>query len=243
MTIELHIPTRWEEMTTEQLREVVELGDKELRREEYLLVLLCKFSGIKMVAGTSDEDDKKVVHTHFKDAEGHVFDLEDWQVSDFSNRLAYTLEDIPLDVEWPFRWNRYLMDTTFGAWFHADAQMLGYAMDNDPERLKCAMKDLGDPHYDLQPNDTDMVLFLKWYERFTEWLQSRYPLVFEKSEPGAVKATSPVDARQNIMLMLTEGKPQDNQRIDDSKMHDVLAALQYKIEYAKHIEEQMSKLK
>lgn len=243
MTIDLHIPTCWEELTTEQLRDVVELGTKELRREEYLLILLCKFSGIKMVAGTADEDDKKVVHTRFKDAEGHVFDLEDWQVSDFSNRLEYTLEDIPLDVEWPFRWNRYLMDTTFGAWFHADAQMLGFAMDNDPERLKCAMKDLGDPHYDLQPNDTDMVLFLKWYERFTEWLQSRYPLVFEKSKPGDVKPTSPVEARQNIMLMLTEGKPQDNQRIDDSKMHDVLAALQYKIEYAKQIEEKLQEIK
>lgn len=243
MTIDLHIPTSWEELTTEQLRDVVELGTKELRREEFLLVLLCKFSGIKMVAGTSDEDDKKVVHTRFKDAEGHVFDLEDWQVSDFSNRLAFTLEDIPLDVAWPFRWNRYLLDTTFGDWFHADAQMLGFAMDNDPERLKCAMKDLGDPHYDLQPNDIDMVLFLKWYERFSEWLQSRYPLVFEKSKTEDVKPTSPVEARQNIMLMLTEGKPQDNQRIDDSKMHDVLAAIQYKIEYAKHVEEQMNKLK
>jgi hypothetical protein len=87
------------------------------------------------------------------------------------------------------------------------------------------------------------VLFLKWYERFTEWLQSRYPLVFEKSKPGDVKPTSPVEARQNIMLMLTEGKPQDNQRIDDSKMHDVLAALQYKIEYAKQIEEKLQEIK
>ena len=45
------------------------------------------------------------------------------------------------------------------------------------------------------------------------------------------------------MLMLTEGKPQDNQRIDDSKMHDVLAALQYKIEYAKQIEEKLQGIK
>ena len=243
MTINLRIPTSWEELTTDQLRDVVDLGSKELRREEYLLNLLCRFSGIKMVAGTADEDDKKVVHTRFKDAEDHVFDLEDWQVSDFGNRLAFTLDEMPLDVAWPFRWNRYLMDTSFGAWFHADAQLLGFAMDNDPERLKCAMKDLGDPHPGLQDNGADFVLMLRWYDRFKDYLQQTYPLVFQKAEPGANSSTTPIEARQNIMLMLNDNRPQDNEAIEKTNVHDVLAAFQHKIEYAKHIEEQMQKYK
>ena len=84
---------------------------------------------------------------------------------------------------------------------------------------------------------------LRWYDCFKDWLQQRYPLVFQKAEPGEETACNPVEARQNIMLMLNDNRPQDNEAIERSNMHDVLSALQHKIEEAKHIEEQMSKYK
>lgn len=243
MTIDLHTPTCWKELTTEQLREVVELALMGLHREEYLLVLFCKFANVKMVSGTADEDEKKVVHTRFADAEGHEFELEDWQVSDFCGRLAFVLdEQMPMDVAWPWKWNRYLYATSFGDWFKADAQMLGYALEGDQERLMAAMKYLGDPHDTLEPSD--ITLMLRWYECFKDWLRERYPLVFQKAEQGSEEGpASPVETRQNIMLMLNDNRPQDNELIEKSNVHDVLAALQHKIEYAKQIEEQMSNIK
>lgn len=243
MTIDLHTPTCWKELTTEQLREVVELALMGLHREEYLLVLFCKFANVKMVIGTADEDEKKVVHTRFTDTDGHEFELEDWQVSDFCGRLAFVLdEQMPMDVAWPWKWNRYLYATSFGDWFKADAQMLGYALEGDQERLKGAMKYLGDPHDTLEPSD--ITLMLRWYECFKDWLRERYPLVFQKAEQGSEEGpASPVETRQNIMLMLNDNRPQDNELIEKSNVHDVLAALQHKIEYAKHIEEQMSNIK
>lgn len=243
MSIDLKTPTRWQDLSADQLRDIVSLASKELNREEFLLVLFCNLSGIKMVAGTAHEDGKKVMHTRFKTADGQVFDLEDWQVSDFCGRLTFVFDDMPMDVDWPFKWDKYLMDTTFGDWFHADALLLGYGMTGNMEQLKGAMKDLGDPHDNLQPEDPDVVLMLKWYDCFKDWLQERYPLVFQKAEPGEATATSPIEARQNIMLMLNDGRPQDNEAIERSNVHDVLAALQHKIEEAKHIEEQMSKYK
>lgn len=242
MTIDLHIPTCWKELTSEQLRDIVELALMGLRREEYLLVLFCKFSGVKIVPGTTVAESSDAVKTKFVDAEGNEFELEDWQLSDFCERLAFALdEQMPMESPWPFKWDHYLMDTSFGNWFHADAQLLGYALEGKPERLMGAMADLGDPHETLEPSD--ITLMLRWYECFTDWLQERYPLVFKKAKPGEASTSSPVEARQNIMLMLNEGKPQDNQRIEDSKMHDVLAALQYKIEYAKQIEEKLQEIK
>ena len=240
MRIDLRMPTKWEELTAEQLREVVEASTKGLRREEVLLILLCRFAGIKMMAGTTEEDGPSTgsgtVKTRFKDGEGHVFDLEDWQVADFCGRLSFVFdEQIPIDVQWPFRWDRYLMDATFGNWFHADALLLGFTMTGDIKQLKGAMRDLGDPHGDLQPTDPDAVLMLKWYDLFKSWLQERYPLVFQKPEPGSESASNPVDTRQNIMLMLNDNRPQDNEAIERSNVHDVLAALQHKIEEAKHI--------
>ena len=103
------------------------------------------------------------------------------------------------------------------------------------------MNDLGDPHDSIEPSD--ITLMLRWYECFKDWLQERYPLVFQKAESGSEGPASPVEARQNIMLMLNDNRPQDNEAIERSNVHDVLAALQHKIEEAKHIEEQMKKYK
>lgn len=238
MTIELHTPTCWKELTTEQLREVVELALMGLHREEYLLVLFCKFANVVMLVGSST--DPEAVKNRFRDSEGQEFELEDWQVAEFCGRLAFVLdEQMPMEVAWPWKWDRHLLDTSFGDWFHADAQMLGFALDGNPERLKGAMKDLGDPPETLEPSD--ITLLLRWYECFKDYLQQTYPLVFQKAEPGANSPTSPIEARQNIMLMLNEGHPQDNEAIEKTNVHDVLAALQHKIEYAKQIEQQMSK--
>lgn len=238
MTIDLHTPTCWKELTTEQLREVVELALMGLHREEYLLVLFCKFANVVMVIGSST--DPEAVKNRFRDSEGQEFELEDWQVAEFCGRLSFVLdEQMPMEVAWPWKWNRHLLDTSFGDWFHADAQMLGFALDGNPERLKGAMKDLGDPPETLEPSD--ITLLLRWYECFKDYLQQTYPLVFQKAEPGANSPTSPIEARQNIMLMLNEGHPQDNEAIEKTNVHDVLAALQHKIEYAKQIEQQMSK--
>ncbi len=238
MTIDLHTPTCWKELTTEQLREVVELALMGLHREEYLLVLFCKFANVVMLVGSST--DPEAVKNRFRDSEGQEFELEDWQVAEFCGRLSFVLdEQMPMEVAWPWKWNRYLLATSFGDWFHADAQMLGFALDGNPERLKGAMKDLGDPPETLEPSD--ITLLLRWYECFKDYLQQTYPLVFQKAEPGANSPTTPIEARQNIMLMLNEGHPQDNEAIEKTNVHDVLAALQHKIEYAKQIEQQMSK--
>lgn len=238
MTIELHTPTCWKELTTEQLREVVELALMGLHREEYLLVLFCKFANVVMLVGSSS--DSEAVKNRFRDSEGQEFELEDWQVAEFCGRLSFVLdEQMPMEVAWPWKWDRHLLATSFGDWFHAYAQMLGFALDGNPERLKGAMKDLGDPPETLEPSD--ITLLLRWYECFKDYLQQTYPLVFQKAEPGANSPTSPIEARQNIMLMLNEGHPQDNEAIEKTNVHDVLAALQHKIEYAKQIEQQMSK--
>lgn len=238
MRIDLHVPTRWQELSAEQLRAVVQDSFGELRREEYLLVLLCQFAGIKMVAGSTAVDDDNVQRTRFKDSEGNDFSLADWQIADFCKHLNFILDEpMPIDCQWPFRWDRYLSDTTFGNWFHADAQMLGYSMDESIERLECVTRDLGDPHDTLDV--ADVVLLMRWYDCFKEWIQQRYPLVFSKAETGDGVSVSPIDARQHIMLMLNDGRPQDNEAIERSNVHDVLSALQHKIEEAKHIEEQL----
>lgn len=235
MTIDLTIPKDWSEVSAEQLRCIVELYDAELSREAFLLVLLCKLSGIAMVAGTSEKDGKKTVHTLFKDKDGNTFKLEDWAVADFCGRLAYTLDTVPRDIACPFSWDRHLIDATFASWFHADALMLRYYATQNEEFMKAAMEDLGDPHDNLTRLDVELMRI--WWEDFQDWLIEQYPLVFKKTGKGLEGVISPLETRKNIMLMLNEGRPQDNERIEDSNLHDVLSALQYKIEEAEHVKQ------
>jgi len=240
MTIELKVPTSWQELSTEQLMDVVTLAQNGMPREQYLLALFLRFSGVKMIAGTSKEDGKKVVRTHFKDAEGNHFDLDDWQLKEFCDKLDFVMSaSIPLNTAWPFKWDRYLLNMSFEHWFRADALLLQYTQANDLDCLKKAMAELGDPHDDMKEPDIYATLMILWYNSFKDWLQERYPLVFKKAKGDEATTYSPIDARQNILLMLNENRPQENQRIEESDVHDVLAALQQKIEQANEIERKL----
>lgn len=244
MKIDLKAPKNWGEVTAEQMRDIARIMNGGLNREECLLALLCKFSGIKIVVSGNASHGKWNARTRFRDSQGIEFELEAWQVSDFCKRLCFVLEEKPpINAAWPFRWDKCLMDTAFGDWFHADALLIRFIQTSDVDNIKKAMKYLGDGRDNIEDNDPDILLTMMWYYRFKEWIQDRYPLVFLKSEKRSEAAPSPVEARRNIMLMLNDGRPQDNEAIEKSNMHDVLAALQHKIEEDKHIEEQMNKYK
>lgn len=230
MIIDLKAPESWQEVTAEQLRVIAELSREGLEREAFLVMLLCCLTGMRMV--------KRKDGLLFR-YEKTTFSLADWQLRDFCERLAFAFDEKPANIVCPFSWNRHLMDTTFGKWFHADAMMLRYYMTGETDCVKTAMADLGEKMENVSQVDIDLMQL--WWSDFDTWLTGQYPLVFEKN--GDVDSYSPVEARKNIMLMLNDSHPQDNERIEESNLHDVLAALQHKIEHAKEIEEQMSKYK
>ncbi|MBQ4206299.1 MAG: hypothetical protein II662_06545, partial [Bacteroidales bacterium] len=130
--------------------------------------------------------------------------------------------------------------TTFGDYFHADALMIGFSTNGDINLIRLAMVDLGVKRKKI--SDVDAVMMQLWWRGFKQWLFNEYPFVFAGSKDGG-DSYSPLKARQNIMLILNEGHPQDNDAIEKSNMHDVLAALQHQIEIAKKEEEIMRKYK
>lgn len=231
--INLHSPEKWNEVSAEQLRIIVELIHSGMCREDFLLALFCRLTGVVMVAGTNIVDGGNSVHTTFKDSDGNEFVLEDWQLADFCQRTAFVIEDKPRNIVCPYKWDRRLIDVSFGDWFQADALMLRYYDTKDPEFLKGAMRSLGDPHDEISPVDEELMCV--WWEDFNEWLIDKYPYIFQKSDPRKESVISPMETRQNIMLMLNDRRPQDNVRIEESNLHDVLSALQYKIEEAEEM--------
>ena len=222
--IDLKAPTSWQEVTKEHLAIIASLINEQLSREEMLFVLFCRFTGIlhegQGVFVTSDK---------------HRIRIETWQLDDFCNRLAFVLDEMPCDIVNPTRVNSYLDDITFGNYFHADSLIYGYRLQGNTDMVRKALDDLGDHRRGVSKQFANEVMI--WWTGVQQWLKSQYPLVLENSG-SSTEAYDPLKARQNIMLMLNNDMPQDNEQIEESKMHDVFAALQSKIEYAKMLQAQ-----
>jgi hypothetical protein len=220
--IDLKAPTSWQEVTKEHLAIIASLINEQLSREEMLFVLFCRFTGIlhegQGVFVTSDK---------------HRIRIETWQLDDFCNRLAFVLDEMPCDIVNPTRVNSYLDDITFGNYFHADSLIYGYRLQGNTDMVRKALDDLGDHRRGVSKQFANEVMI--WWTGVQQWLKSQYPLVLENSG-SSTEAYDPLKARQNIMLMLNNDMPQDNEHIEESKMHDVFAALQSKIEYAKTLQ-------
>ena len=228
--IDLEAPMNWQALTADQVRAVALLTHGGLLREECLIALFCELCGVKL----SRQDEVIMLH---RGEEAYPIDAP--VLGDLSGRMAWILDTEPVNVACPFDGiDRYLMDTTFGDYFHADAMVLRFATTDDMECARKALNDLGIPQPELTVEDA-WALQLWWFG-LKKGLKERYPLVFEDSGESS-EGYNPITARQNIMLMLNDGKPQDNEKIEQSNLHDVLSALQHKIEQAKHIEEQMKK--
>ena len=222
--IDLKAPESWSELTLDQLKTVVRLMRLHLTREEFLLALFLNFTGVKKADGS------------FIAADGRRFALTDGQVMDFCNRFSFILDEMPCDIANPTSVDRHLNNITFGSYFHADSLMYGYHLRGDTEMVRKALGDLGEKVDKIDDDYADLVSL--WWTGVQQWLKEQYPHVFADGE-GTGEAYSPLKARQNILLMLNEGKPQDNDRIEQSQVHDVLGALEYRIEQARAMEMRM----
>lgn len=226
--IELTIPENWKEVTREQLGVIAAVMNEKLTREETLMVMFCRFTGLKSEGNRVfvTQDGKRII-------------MEPWQMADFCGRLSFIMDELPNDIVNPTGVNSYLDDITFGKYFHADALMYAYKMSDDPKLVRKALNDLGERGWYMSKQHANEVAL--WWAGVQQWLKGQYPLVYEGEGEG--EEYDPLKARQNIMLMLNDNKPQDNQSIEDSNMHDVLSSLQQKIELAKRLEEQMKSRK
>ena len=225
--IDLKAPASWQEVTKEHLAIIASLMNEQLSREEMLFVLFCRFTGIRHEG-----------HSVFVTSDWKRIRIETWQLEDFCNRLAWVLDEMPCDIVNPTHVNSYLDDITFGDYFHADSLLYGYRLEGNPDMVRKALGDLGDHRRGVSKQFANEVML--WWTGVQQWLKSQYPLVLEESGTST-EPYDPLKARQNIMLMLNNDMPQDNEHIEQSKMHDVLSALQSKIEHAKQREEQMKK--
>ena len=227
--IDIKIPAGWRELTLEQLLEVARVTNLTLTKNEVLFVLLCRFGGI-VTTGTDGQT------THFTDKAGETFHLQEWQLFDFCKRLEWVLNTVPEDIVSPLGIDGHLNNISFEDFFNAEVLMYRYNTENDTRYIDEALKILG---YGRRiKDDTVRRAVSIWWTGVLSYMKTLYPNVFS----GDSSDEDDYDPRKtflNIMLMLNDDRPQDNDDICRANVHFVLSALDSRINKAKQIEKQM----
>lgn len=240
MTIDLKAPKSWRELTLEQLRIVAETFRLHLTKEEMLVVLLCRLTGIRML-GTGDGEGTEVMVT----TEGQYFTLQDWEMMDFSSRFEWLFDEQPCDIVNPTGIDGHMRGIKFGDWFRVDALFYDLAKgrteaETNLKDMHLALALLGHKDKAFPKDEVEYDMVLLWWNGVGNMLKVLYPYVFASdSQPS--KNYSPFRVLQDIHLMLNDGHPQENAAIDNCDLHDVLSALNHKIEESERIRNEMQK--
>lgn len=231
MNINLTAPTKWGELTADQFRMVVKVSLLHLTESERLFVLLCQLTGIRRYV---DEDNK------FVTADGQDFRLQDYEIVDFCERLRWLIDTVPDVIPNPSKRDDYLRDISFGDWFEADIQFRQYEDDHDLSHFNIILRKLGE--WPRMIDEAEAIVLKLWWNYVMGVIGPMYPNVFAKSEGGG-GGFNPFKNLQEMHLLLNDDRPQDNEKIDDARLHDVLSALDSKIEKLKRRDAELKKLK
>lgn len=234
MRIDLKAPTRWGELTLDQFRMVAKTMLLHLTESEMLLVLLCQLTGIRIYGEPSGGKTEL-----FVTAEGQAFTMQDYEIEDFCERLRWLIDTVPDELPNPTKKDAYLRDISFGDWFEADTQFRLYEDDNDLDHFSVILPKLGEEPHEV--DEAEAVMLKMWWNCVMAQIAPMYPNVFVKGEGGG--EFNPFKNLQEMHLLLNDDRPQDNEKIDDARLHDVLSALDNKIEKLKRSEAELKKLK
>ena len=233
----LTVPTGWSDVTPEQLRTIAHVDSLFLTEQEKRVAMFCRLAGVKIQTQVIDNSGANTAK-YFLTRGDEKAQVDAATLMTLCESVRWVGEATPCDVACPFGWDRHLYDVEFGNYFRADALMLAYAYTGEADRCLRAIREL-DPK--AEPTDDDVPVMRIWWAGFKEWLRGKYPEIYQKAEGGGTDGYNTADAWQNFMLMLNEGKPQENDRIEHAQLHDVLAAIQFKIQQAKEREAALKK--
>lgn len=231
MNLNLKAPANWSELTKDQFRMVVETLQLHLNEEEMLFVLFCQLTGVRRYDDTMK----------FVTEDGQDFRLQDWELADFCNRFRWIIETEPESIPNPTCKDDYLRDMSFGDWFETDTQLRLFAEDFDMSHFDVILPKLGLSV--VKPiGKTTATMISLWWRSVMETIAPAYPHVFEQGDSSQESSYNPFSQLQNFHLLLNDNHPQENAKIDETNVHDVLSALNNKIWELKLKQEQVEKI-
>lgn len=224
--VNLDYPLQWEMMTYQQFRDVCFiLALPGITRDKALLLCLCKLTGIRP-ANMNKYDPKKVKGKMAFIIEGKEHLLKASDVAMACNELGYIYDTIGLPPE-PFpKVDRMIYNLNFRQFFEADSMMLRAAADKDNANrwIKEAVKAITNGAK-RKLTDQDRVAVTIWWNGVKQMLKGKYPYVFQDSGDSISIGKTQAEILQDLLSYMNDNKPQDNDLILKTPVHDVLFTL------------------
>jgi len=220
MEINLNYPVSWEEVTREQLLVIAEHILRGRTREEFLLEVFCRLTGIRVVHNRPANSHEYL----FAKGRAH-FTIPIQTIQTGCEELSYLLEKTGLPESPILSVGTKLHGISFRQYYFANAYFHRYQQTKEHYLIEMMLQALTNKKpKKIEPREIMAITI--WWSGVQNFLKERYPNVFsdqQGEEPGG----TPADTLQEILSVLNGSKPQENESILNSDIHAVLHSLQY----------------
>ena len=224
MNINLNYPTSWEEVTRKQLLIIASYILKGRSREDFLLGVFCKITGIRIVYKSGvNEGTATAQHCFAKGRVKFLFPLS--TIHTACEELSFILEKTGLPECPILPLSTKLHGVSFKQYYFANAYFHRYQQVKDISLIHKMHEALtGKQLKKIEPHEVLAITI--WWSGLQSFLKEKYPNVFsDEGDPDESK--TPADTLQEILAALNNNKPQENDNILNSEVHSVFHALQH----------------
>lgn len=220
--INIEYPIDWEHMSSEDFRNVCTILGQPHGRKETLFLCLCALAHIRP-DNPIHYDPKAIKDNVAFIIGGNSYIISPKVIQEACSQLEFILDSVGLAPSPIARLDRKLYGVSFEQYYQADAYMLRYREDNNGMWLKETAKCLtnGAVRKLLPWQQKGLVI---WWNGVKKYLMDKYPFVLQQGEGSLVDYT-PADILQDLLGVMNDGKPQDNDKILKSDVHSVLYTL------------------
>ena len=220
--LELAYPVKWENMSVEDLRNVCTILSQPHGKKESIFLCFCALAHIR--PDNPIKYDPKAI----KDNVAFIIGNKSYVISpkvirEACSQLEFIYDEVGLAPSPLPKLDRKLYGINFEQYYQADAYILKYGETQDGTYLKQACKTLtnGVIRKLLPWQQKGLII---WWNGVKKYLMEKYPYVLQQGE-GSIAEYSPADTLQDLLGVMNDGKPQDNEKILKSDVHSVLYTL------------------
>ena len=220
--LDLVYPISWETMSQEDFRNVCMILTKPHGRKEALFLCLCALAHIR--PDNPIKYDQKAIKDNLVFLIGDKsYVITPKVIQESCHQLEYIFDEVGLAPCPLMKVDRKIFGLSFEQFYSADSYMLQYAADNNNEKwLKEAAKVLtnGATRKLLDWQKKGLVI---WWNGVKKYMMQKYPYVLHEGE--SITDRTQTDILYDLLSVMNDNKPQDNDRILKSDVHSVLFTL------------------
>ncbi len=223
--LDLVYPISWDTMSQEDFRNVCNILAKPHGRKETLFLCLCALAHIR--PDNPIKYDPKAIKDNLVFIIGNKsYVITPKVIQESCHQLEYILDDVGLAPCPIPKVDRKLYGISFEQYYEADAYMLRFAAEdgNNERWLKEACKVLtnGAVRKLLDWQKKGIVI---WWNGVKKYMMQKYPYVLQEGQ--SISDRTQTDILYDLLGVMNDNKPQDNDKILKSDVHSVFYTLNH----------------